>query len=312
MARYEKRSTFEKMMNLGKTREVFIISSVIGGAMLFVMILNILDAAPIPLEPIDWAMIATMSFFGPFGFYVSHKLNEIKQIERRLPDFLRDVAEAGRFGMTLADAIVVSASGRYGKLTPEIKKMAAQIDWGIPASQALDLFSERVDTPLVNRVVAIIIKANDAGGNVADVLGMVSKDTKQVHLSEDEQSIAMTSYLAVIYISFAVFIVVIIILNTQFLAQMAEAGQVEGLEDEDVEEVDDMGGMGGAEIRTDMIPTIRFIFTLAVFAHSIGDGIVAGVLQTGRFSEGMKHTFILTLIGFVALRILFGGIGLMN
>src|SRR5205809_7893433 len=37
--------------------------------------------------------------------------------------FRSDVAEAGRFGMTLADAIVVSSSGRYGKLTPEIKKI---------------------------------------------------------------------------------------------------------------------------------------------------------------------------------------------
>ena len=311
MPRKKEKTSFEKMMSLGRSRELFIISAVLGGAMLFVMILNILDAAPIPLEPIDWAMIATMSFFGPFGFYVSYKQNEIKQIERRLPDFLRDVAEAGRFGMTLADAIVVSASGRYGKLTPEIEKMAAQIDWGIPASQALELFSQRVDTPLVNRVVAIIIKAHDAGGNVADVLGMVSKDTKQVHLSEDEQRIAMTSYLAVIYISFAVFIVVIIILNTQFLAQMAEAGEVQQVEG--AEDIDEMagGGMGGAEIQVDIIPTIRFIFTLAVFAHSIGDGLVAGVLQTGKFAEGMKHTFILTMIGFVALRIMFGGIELM-
>ncbi len=313
MAKYEEESAFDKIMKLGKTREIFFISIALAGIMLFILLLNAIDAAPIPLEPIDWAMLATLAFFGPFGFYVSYKQNEIKQIERRLPDFLRDVAEAGRFGMTLADAIVVSASGRYGKLTPEIEKMAAQIDWGIPASQALELFAKRVDTPLVNRVVAIIIKANDAGGNVADVLGMVSRDTKQVHLSEDEQSIAMTSYLAVIYISFAVFIVVIIILNTQFLAQMAEAGaQLEG---DDIDDVDEMAGAGmggGAEIRTDIIPTIRFIFTLAVFAHSIGDGLVAGVLQSGRIAEGMKHTFVLTLVGFVALRILFGGIGLME
>ncbi|MGM0404961.1 MAG: type II secretion system F family protein [Thermoplasmatota archaeon] len=317
MAKYEEESAFDKIMKLGKTREIFFISISLAGIMLFILLLNAIDAAPIPLEPIDWAMLATLSFFGPFGFYVSYKQNEIKQIERRLPDFLRDVAEAGRFGMTLADAIVVSASGRYGKLTPEIEKMAAQIDWGIPASQALELFAERVDTPLVNRVVAIIIKANDAGGNVADVLGMVSRDTKQIHLSEDEQSIAMTSYLAVIYISFAVFIVVIIILNTQFLAQMAEAGaQLEGDEEGgEVDDVDEMAGSDmstGAEIRTDIIPTIRFIFTLAVFAHSIGDGLVAGVLQSGRIAEGMKHTFVLTLIGFVALRILFGGIGMME
>jgi len=32
--------------------------------------------------------------------------------------------------MTLADAIVVASAGRYGELTPEIKKMAAQIGGG--------------------------------------------------------------------------------------------------------------------------------------------------------------------------------------
>ncbi len=302
----KERTPFEKMMALGRAKEVLIVSTVILVVLVFVMILNALDAAPIPLEPIDWAMIATMGFMGPFGIYVSRKQGEIDKIERKLPFFLRDVAEAGRFGMTLADAIVVSASGRYGKLTPEIQKMAGQISWGVPASQALNNFASRIDTPLVNRVVAIIIKANDAGGNVADVLTLVSQDAKEVHLSEDEQRIAMTSYLAVIYISFAVFIVVIIILNTQFLAQMAEAGaHLEG------SEAASTGG-GGAEIRTENIPVIGFIFTLAVFAHAIGDGIVAGVLQTGKVASGMQHSFILTLMGFFALRVLYGGLELMG
>lgn len=311
MAEKDEKTAFQKLLEMGKTKEVFIVSVVLVAVFSFVLVLNAIGAAPIPLEPIDWAMIASMSFLGPFGFYVSYKQHEIKAIERRLPDFLRDVAEAGRFGMTLSDAIVVSASGQYGKLTPEIEKMAAQIDWGVPANQALRLFSNRVDTPLVNRVVAIIIKANDAGGNVADVLTMVSNDTKEVHLSEDEQRIAMTSYLAVIYISFAVFIVVIIILNTQFLSQMKKAGaQLQGGDTEGMDA--QSGGMGGAQIQTQNIPTIKYIFTLAVFAHGIGDGLVAGVLQGGKIAEGMRHSFILTLIGFVSLRLLFGGVGLMG
>lgn len=305
----KEKTPFEKVMSLGRAKEVLILSIVIAVVFVVIMILNAFDAAPIPLEPIDWAMIGTMGFFGPFGIYVNRKQTEIEKIERKLPYFLRDVAEAGRFGMTLADAIVVSASGRYGKLTPEIQKMAGQITWGVPASQALRNFANRIDTPLVNRVVAIIIKANDAGGNVADVLALVSQDTKEVHLSEDEQKIAMTSYLAVIYISFAVFIVVIIILNTQFLAQMAEAGaHLEGAEGVDAV----AGGGGTAEIQTENIPVIGFIFTLAVYAHAVGDGLVAGVLQTGRFSAGMQHSFVLTLMGFVALRILFDGMSLMG
>ncbi len=297
-------SSLEKVLSLGYAKEILIVSAIFAAVVALIAVLGILGIGWVPLDPLDWAMISAMILFGPFGFYVSHKQKQIEQIERRLPDFLRDVSEAGRFGMTLSDAIVVSARGRYGKLTPEIKKMAAQIKWGVPANKALQLFSDRVNTDLVNRVVAIITKANEAGGNVADVLNMVSQDAKEVHSSEDEQKIAMTSYLAVIYIAFAVFIVVIIILNTQFLAQMEQAGAQLEAGDADME-------AGMAEIQVEYIPVIRYIFALAVFAHAVGDGIVAGVLQTGKITNGMKHSFILLLIGFFSLRILFGGVGLL-
>src|SRR2546426_680745 len=120
----------------------------IGSALLvlfgFVGFLNLIDSVNLAFRatqgPVErflyWLVIATLGFIGPYGFYVAKLQREIKLIERRLPDFLRDVAEAGRFGMTLAEAIVVSSGGRYGKLTPEIKKMAAQITWGVPATEA--------------------------------------------------------------------------------------------------------------------------------------------------------------------------------
>jgi len=191
----------------------------------FIAFLNLINSISLGFRadqrPIErflfWLIVATLGFIGPYGFFLAKKQREIKQIERRLPDFLRDVAEAGRFGMTLADAIVVSGGGRYGKLTPEIKKMAAQITWGVPATEALRLFATRVKTPMVERVVAIIVKSSDAGGDVADVLTMVSHDTKENQLTEDERRIAMSTYIAVIYISFMVFLVTIWILNVTFL-----------------------------------------------------------------------------------------------
>src|SRR5205814_8282503 len=81
----------------------------------------------------------------------------------------------------------------------------------------------------VERVVAIIVKSSDAGGDVADVLTMVSHDTKENQLTEDERRIAMSTYIAVIYISFMVFLVTIWILNVTFLPKMLEAsGALEG------------------------------------------------------------------------------------
>jgi len=282
-----------------------ILGGSIGVALLFIF-LAVLDqtgALNLPIEWIDWIIFALMIMIGPYGFYVAAKQKHIKQIEERLPEFLRDVAEAGRFGMTLAESIVVASSGRYGTLTPEIKKMAAQIEWGVPANEALRLFSQRVRTPLVQRMTSIIMKASDAGGNVADVLTMVSHDARENIISETEKSIEMSTYVAVIYIAFGVFLATIIILTASFLPTMEEAGSQLEEQLQGVEEQASFGGMGQLDVS--IIPEIAMIFLLASLVHAVGDGIMAGVLQKGSIPIGMRHSFIMIIMTFVVLRVLF-------
>jgi flagellar protein FlaJ len=247
---------------------------------------------------LNFLFLGIAIMIGPYAFYANKKQRDIDAIEKRLPEFLRDVAEAGRFGMTLADAIVVASSGRYGKLTPEIKKMAAQIEWGVAAGETLRLFAERVNTPLVNRVVTIIVKSSDAGGNVADVLTMVAHDTKEEQLMQAERNIAMSTYLAVIYIAFFVFLVTIIILSVTFLPKIRVAGTNVAAA---AEQAGITGGIGGASLDVSAIPSIEIAFFLASMIHAIGDGVMAGVLQTGSIANGLRHSFIMLLLGFFIL-----------
>lgn len=266
----------------------------------FIALLDYTESLRLPFEWIDWVIFAILVIIGPYGFYVAAKQKRVKLIEERLPEFLRDVAEAGRFGMTLADAIVVASSGRYGMLTPEIKKMAAQIEWGVPANEALRLFAVRVNTPLVQRMTSIIMKASDAGGNVADVLTMVAHDARENILTEAEKNIVMGTYVAVIYIAFGVFIATIVILTASFLPQMKLAGeQLESFADEAV--TTDIGGMS---LDVSILPEIEFIFLIAALVHAIGDGIMAGVLQKGSIPIGMRHSFLMVLGTFGVLRLL--------
>lgn len=249
---------------------------------------------------LNFLVFAILAIIGPLGFYKAKQAANVKAIERRLPDFLRDVAEAGRFGMTLAEAIVVSSRGRYGKLTPEIQKMAAQIRWGVPATEALRLLTERVKTPAVGRIISIIRKSSDAGGNVADVLTMVSHDAKENQLTEDERSITMSTYIAVIYISFLVFLVTIWILNVSFLPKMKETSTV-------IEESQEASGgeasVGSplAEDIVGLIANIQIAFYIAVIVHAVGDGLLAGVLDSGQIVNGLRHSFIMLVLGFVFL-----------
>lgn len=280
------------------------ILGVSAGIMAFMVLLAVLDYMKfmnLPLEWIDWIILGMIVLVGPYGFSMSAKWKKIKQIENRLPDFLRDVAEAGRFGMTLAEAIIVASSGRYGSLTPEIKKMAAQIEWGVPANEALRLFAERVKTPLVQRMTSIIMKASDAGGNVADVLTMVAHDARETILTESEKSIVMSTYVAVIYISFFVFIATVVILNASFLPQMEAAGTQlqEALSGIDKSQ---LGSVSGLDVS--VIPAVEFSFLIAALAHAVGDGLMAGVLQKGSIPIGMRHSFIMLIMTFLILRIL--------
>lgn len=289
----------------GFSREVrILILGAVVGVILF--ILGALDYAGIlPIvfragEPsganplIDWCVLGTLAIMAPYGFAMSAKLRRISKIEERLPDFLRDVSEAGRFGMTLPDAIVVASAGRYGLLTDEIKKMASQLEWGVPVATALRLFEERVPTPLVQRVVSIVTRANEAGGNVADVLTMVAHDTRETQLAAAQRQIAMLTYVTVIYIAFFVFLVTIYIMAAVFLPQMITAGQ--GIS------CSSLSSSGGVSLAFGFVPVLFLAFMVAVIVHAIGDGVMAGVLYNGRIAEGLQHATIMLAAGWAMMR----------
>ena len=282
-----------------KSEMITYISFGIGGALIALGIgmyfLQLELAGIMYLDFVVVGLAIALAFPGIYDFMYNRR---IKKIEERLPDFLRDLAEAGRFGMTLAEAIVVASSGRYGALTDEIKRMAAKIQWGVPVNEALEDFTKRVNTPLVNRMVAIIIKANQAGGNVADVLSMVAHAARETQLMEKERAIEMSTYGFVLVTSFFVFLATIIILNTSFLPQMAKAGKAveESLQNTAITNVP-------VKIAYENIPVIRFMFVLATIMHGVGDGIMMGILRDGRIKGGMLYGFALLLSGYIILRI---------
>src|SRR2546428_13271269 len=95
-----------------------------GGALFalfgFVAFLNLIGSVSLGLRadqrPIErflfWLVFALMGFIGPYGFFFAEQQSGVEAIRGRLPDFLPDGAEAGGFGVNLADSLVVSSSGR--------------------------------------------------------------------------------------------------------------------------------------------------------------------------------------------------------
>jgi len=250
---------------------------------------------------LDWLifiMIGLMCGFGPIGIYEGSQNTKIIKLEERLADFLRDLAEASRSGQTLHEAIQTASGGEYGELLPEIQHMARQISWGVSATEALTRFSERVRTPLVKRAVTLINEASSAGGDVSRVLEAAANDTKEIQMLQRERKIQMTLYVAVIFVSFVVFLVVILIVYATFVPQMKKMAldQEHGGGEDEIETTETTAAFSPVDVDFN---EIKILFIAAALVHAIGDGLVAGLMGSGRMTDGLKLSFAMIMIVFV-------------
>jgi flagellar protein FlaJ len=245
----------------------------------------------------DYLIFAAMGSTGLIGIYDYLRYRKIRLIDYRFPDFVRDLAESRRAGMTFTKAIMNSAKGHYGVLTEEIKKISMQISWGSSVENALKDFASRTNTKLIKRTVSLIIEASRSGGNVADVLDAASKDARELKLIESERRAGMLSYVAVIYVSMFVFLVIIVILIKSLIPSMMGEGAA-GLQG--------TMGVGGGGLLSQADVTFAFFSAGVLQAGFMG--IVAGVFEQGNIISGIKHSFIMIVISWIILKFLVGGI----
>ena len=100
-------------------------------------------------------------------------------------------------------------------------------------------------------------------------------------------------YVMVIFISFFVFLVVILIVYNTFVPQMkklafsfSKSGQGGSM----------AGGMDPSKVDFD---EIKMIYILAGAINGLGCGLVAGLMSTGKITDGLKYTFMFVLVDVV-------------
>lgn len=242
----------------------------------------------------DLIFLTILVTAAPVGVYLHRKNRRVDNIEARLPDFLNDLAENRRAGLTLAAALQSAARSDYGELSPEIRKMAHQVAWGVPFEEALEQLGQRVPTQLVQRSTNLVVATGRTGGSVAELLKAAARDAYEIKAMESERRVQMMTYLIVIYVVFMVFMLVIAVLDVQFLPRVLEANEA----------ARDAGGQGfGADSDVDL-DRLRFVYFNTAIVQAIGNGVVAGVLTEGRLTAGLRHIALMTTLAWVVFRFL--------
>jgi len=213
--------------------------------------------------------------------YVDYKWR--KAIDEHLPDLFRSVVQAQETGMTLPQALEEASKRDYGPLTTELKRMTAQISWGMSFEEALLALGRRVNTTLVQRTVPMIVEAGRSGGHVEKVFDPMGKFIQTTVLLEKERRTQTRPYIAIIYVAFFVFLFTIILLFKSFFVS------IEGLP------------ILGAAVMSSL-EVQRMFFHMTSIQAFFG-GLIAGKMGEGTTYAGLKHSLIMMLCGYIAIKL---------
>ena len=241
------------------------------------------------ISAIDYVIFGLVSLMLPYGLYGRRRDQLRSRVEAKFPDFLRDLAEYWKGGLSMTVAIQTLAKGEYGNLNEDVNKMAAQISWGISFGEVLDMFTERVTSPIVTRAVRMVDEANRAGGRISDILLAASFDAREIKALETERRQEVGSYVTVIYASFFVYLGIILVLAQTFIPAIVDSAAATG----------STGSMsiGNLTIREMNEVWISTIFLYSLVVQGIGNGLAAGFMSNGRLWSAFNRASFLLLVG---------------
>jgi flagellar protein FlaJ len=227
-----------------------------------------------------FALIATITPIALLN-YLDYRWR--KAVDEHLPDLFRSVVQGQETGMTLPTALEEAAKRDYGPLTPELKKMTIQISWGASFEEALMAFGKRVGTVLTQRTVPMIIEASRSGGHVEKVFDPMGKFVQSTLLLEKERKTQTRPYIAIIYIALFVFLFTIVLLFKTFFTSIE--------------------GVPMLVTPTSSPADLERIFLHMTLIQGFFGGLVAGKMSEGSIYAGLKHSLVMMLLGYVALKV---------
>ncbi len=244
-------------------------------------------------------VLAVTICFLQFFLDLFKEINRQKIIEDQFLEFNRNLVASINSGIPIPRAILNVCNSDYGPLSPYVKKLAYQIEWGIPINEAFKIFAGDTQNKIVSRSISIIIEAEESGGDISSVLESVSESVQVIKKMRAERKSTAFSQIVQGYIVFFIFISIMLILQIKLFSQISNLGQqfrTAGF---------NIGGMvsgagGGFELDKP--------FFLLVIVQGIFTGLMIGKFSEGSIKNGFIHSLIITIISVLIITTVKGGI----
>jgi archaeal flagellar protein FlaJ len=206
---------------------------------------------------------------------------ERRALERTLPEFIRDVAEGRKTGLSPEVAIERLGERHYGTLSKHVKKMGAQLSWGVDLSKVVSTFTKAVSSWITRAIGVLLIEVVDVGGGTIRSFSDMAEFTRNINEMEGERRAALRPFVYITYVAG-----IMVIITTFIMVYLLTAPAISGI--------------GASSVPTVDPNTIDLLLTTAIF-DSFVIGIVAGKMGESGIPDGFKHAIFLVIAGLLAI-----------
>jgi len=249
------------------------------------------------LEVKEWYFnpVLILGIFVGGIFFIIDIINEgkrQKELEVKFLEFVRSLVETVRSGVTIPQAIIHVSGNDFGSLTPYIKKLANQIDWGYPLHDALTIFAKDTKNEVVKRSIAIVIEAEKSGGDMGSVLEAVTRSVLEIKQIKDERKTNAYSQLIQAYIIYFMFVAIMVVLQLFLIPKIsAISGDIGS----------GLGTVGLSGLSGGSSSDIDFgsLFLTSIVIQGLFAGLMAGKFSEGDYRSGIKHSMIMIIGGYL-------------
>lgn len=258
------------------------------GIVFFLLLTNFMGAVQLPLFTqlqaigVDLPVALAVSLFivaAPPAI-VHMKLSKTRSsMEHGVANFLRDLTEVRKTGLSPEKCIESLSKRDYGAFTKELRKISSDISWGIPIKQVMTDFLHRTRSWMVQIVMFLLVETIDVGGGTIAMIDSLARFNNMTQEVEKEKKMSVRPYVMMPYLAS-----ILLVATTVMMMGLTTGITVPGQP---------------APPPNELMETI---FISSVIFHSFLIGIVAGKISDDSIASGLKHSAVLVIIAIIVAK----------
>ena len=259
------------------------------GFLILMLFTNFMGAVEVPLfsslsNIIDLPMAVAIALFvttAPAAIVHSRISRRKASAEQGVSNFLRDLTETRKTGLSPEQCIESLSDRDYGEFSKGLKKISMDISWGIPLKKVIMDFVKRTKSWMTQVVMFLLVETIDVGGGTIAMIEALARFNSLTQQVEKEKKMSVRPYVMMPYFG-AIMLLATTLMLIMFIGKTLTIAETAAAQD---------------------LGELTMTFTTACIFNSYLIGMVAGKISEESISAGFKHAAILVAVSILAAKL---------